>query len=122
MALFLADKVGLLDAMKNILRPVIIGFLGFPIEMVEVLVLCMAKHEAAAALMIKLVQKGQLNYIQCIVAVTLTTMFVPCLANIVAMIKELGLRVALSMVVIINATAIFIAGILNWVLILTMGT
>ena len=121
-ALFLADKVGLLDAMKNILRPVIIGFLGFPIEMVEVLVLCMAKHEAAAALMIKLVQKGQLNYIQCIVAVTLTTMFVPCLANIVAMIKELGLRVALSMVVIINATAIFIAGILNWVLILTMGT
>jgi len=121
-ALFLADKVGLLDAMKNILRPVIIGFLGFPIEMVEVLVLCMAKHEAAAALMIKLVQKGQLNYIQCIVAVTLTTMFVPCLANIVAMIKELGFRVALSMVVIINATAILIAGILNWVLILTMGT
>jgi ferrous iron transport protein B len=85
--------------------------------MVDVLILCMAKHEAAAGLLIKLVQRGQVNYVQCIVAVTLTTMFVPCLANIMAMIKELGAKSALIMVVIINSTSILIAGILNWVLI-----
>jgi ferrous iron transport protein B len=115
--LFAADKTGLLDVVKNMLRPVIIGFLGFPIQMVDVLILCMAKHEAAAGLLIKLVQRGQVNYVQCIVAVTLTTMFVPCLANIMAMIKELGAKSALIMVVIINSTSILIAGILNWVLI-----
>lgn len=115
--LFAADKTGLLDVVKNMLRPVIIGFLGFPIQMVDVLILCMAKHEAAAGLLIKLVQRGQINYVQCIVAVTLTTMFVPCLANIMAMIKELGAKSALIMVVIINSTSILIAGILNWVLI-----
>jgi len=119
--LFFADKIGVLDALKNILKPIIIGFLGFPLEMVDVLILCMAKHEAAAAMLIKLIQKGHINYIQCIVAVTLTTMFVPCLANVVAMIKELGFKKGIVMVVIINLTAILIGGMLNWSLVLTIG-
>lgn len=115
-ALFIADKTGTLQALKNLLRPVIVGFLGFPLQMVDVLILCMAKHEAAAGMIIKLIERGELNYVQCIVAVTLTTMFVPCLANVVAMIKELGSRAAVPMIFIINSTAIIIAGILNWVL------
>jgi len=119
--LFFIDKLGVLDIIKNIFRPVIIDFLGFPIEMVEVLILCMAKHEAAAGMIIKLIQAGKMNYIQSIVAVCLTTMFVPCLSNIVAMIKELKLKSALIMVFAINFSAILIAGALNWVLIFTLG-
>ncbi len=121
MALFFADKLGLLKIIQNILRPVIVNFLGFPIEMVEVLILCMAKHEAAAAMIIKLIEVGKMNYIQSIVAVTLTTMFVPCLANIVAMVRELKLQPALLMIFLINASAILIAGILNWTLVWTVG-
>ncbi|MBF0253231.1 MAG: ferrous iron transport protein B [Candidatus Omnitrophica bacterium] len=118
--LFLFDKLGILDALKNLLRPVIIGYLGFPIKMVDVLILCMAKHEAAAGMIMGMVNKGELNNIQCMVAVALTTMFVPCFANIMAMIKELGAKVALRMVVIINGIALFFAGILNWILIFTL--
>jgi len=116
-ALFVIDKIGILDAMKNILGPIVNGLLGLPSQMVDALILCMARHEAAAGLMIKLIEKGQLNYVQCIVSVTLTTMFVPCFANIMAMIKELGTRRALTAVLIINCTAIMVAGILNWVLV-----
>ena len=116
LALFAADKIGLLGAVKSLLSPIIIGFLGFPIEMVDVLILCMAKHEAAAALLIKLIQNGQINNVQCIVAVTLTTMFVPCLANMMAMIRELGPKLAVPMIITINTTAILIAGALNWAL------
>jgi len=111
--LFAMDRIGVLDALKHMLRPVIIGFLGFPLEMVDVLILCMAKHEAAAGMLIKLIQRDQLSYVQCIVAVTLTMMFVPCLANIMAMVKELKAKRALSMVIMINITAILVAGILN---------
>ncbi|MBU0468298.1 MAG: ferrous iron transport protein B [Candidatus Omnitrophica bacterium] len=118
--LFVTDKIGLLGALKNILKPLIIGFLGFPIEMVDVLILCMARHEAAAGMIIKLIQAGKLNYIQCIVAVTITTMFVPCVANIMAMIKELKLKSALIMVIAINASAFVLAGILNRILIITI--
>ncbi|MHC4123330.1 MAG: ferrous iron transporter B, partial [Planctomycetota bacterium] len=79
------------------------------------------RHEAAAGLIIKLIKAGQLNYIQCITAVTITTMFVPCFANIMAMIKELGSRQAMTMAVIINASAFLIAASLNWGLVMLFG-
>ena len=115
-ALFTIDKTGILEAIKNAFRPIVTGFLGFPIEMVDVLILCMAKHEAAAGMLIKLIQRNQLNYVQCVVAVTLTMMFVPCLANIMAMIREIKIKKALAMVIAINITAILVAGFLNWAL------
>jgi ferrous iron transport protein B len=119
--LFVLDKIGALDALKHLLRPVIIGFLGFPVKMVDVLILCMAKHEAAAGMLIKLIQRDQLSYVQCIVAVTLTMMFVPCFANIMAMIKELSWKKAVPMIIAINCTAILVAGFLNWGLIMLFG-
>ncbi|MBW7992534.1 MAG: ferrous iron transport protein B [Planctomycetes bacterium] len=119
--LFVIDKAGILGAVKNLLSPVMNDFLGLPVQMVDALILCMARHEAAAGLIIKLIKEGQLNYIQCIVAVTITTMFVPCFANIMAMTKELGARRAITMAVIINASAFLIAASLNWVLVGLLG-
>ena len=109
--------MGLLEATKNLLKPVVNGLLGLPLQMVDALILSMARHEAAAGLIIKLIKAGQLNYIQCITAVTITTLFVPCFANITAMVKEIGIKRAVASVIIINCTAVFIAGILNWVLV-----
>jgi ferrous iron transport protein B len=119
--LFVIDKAGILDAVKNVLSPVMNGLLGLPVQMVDALILCMARHEAAAGLIIKLIEAGKLNYIQCIVAVTITTMFVPCFANIMAMIKELGARRAITMAVIINVSAFLIAASLNWGLVMLLG-
>jgi len=115
--LFVVDKVGILDGTKNILKPVVNGMLGLPLQMVDALILTMARHEAAAGMIIKLVEKGQLNYVQCIVSVVITTMFVPCFANIMAMIKELGTTRAVIGVIIINCTAVFVAAVVNWVLV-----
>jgi len=115
--LFCIDRIGFLDLVKDSLKPIIINFLGFPLEMVDVLLLCMIRHEAASAMLIKLVEAGKINYVQSIVAVVLTTMFVPCLANIIAIFKECKLKVALIMVLTINSTSFIIAGFLNWILI-----
>jgi ferrous iron transport protein B len=116
-ALFVIDVIGLLDAAKIVLSPIVKGFLGLPLDMVDALLLCMARHEAAAALIINLIDEGQLNWVQAIVAVTLTTMFVPCFANVVSMIKELGLKRAGPMIVAINGSAFVVAGALNWVMV-----
>ena len=117
LALFILDKTGILMASKLFLSPVIQGWLGLPLEMVDALILCMARHEAAAGLIIKLIGEGLLNFTQCIVAVVITTMFVPCFANIMAMVKELGTFRAIVMALIINASSFVIAGCLNWALI-----
>lgn len=116
--LFVIDRIGILGATKTLLKPIVGGWLGLPIQMVDALILCMARHEAAAGLIIRLIENGLLDYRQCIVAVTITTMFVPCFANIMAMIKELGSRTALSMAVLVNTSSFLIAGSLNWSLVL----
>lgn len=117
LVLFTIDKLGILDVAKKLFSPIIKGFLGLPLDMTDAIILCLARHEAAAAMIINLIRKGQMNYVQCIVAVVLTTMFVPCFANIMAMIKEVGIKDALVMVLAINVSAFVISGVLNSILI-----
>ena len=115
--LFLVDWIGVLDAMKRVLQPVVVGWLGLPLDIVEVLILSLARHEAAAGLLLKMVERGGLTYVQSIVAVVITTMFVPCFANIVAMCRQAGLARGLVMTFTINISAFILAGVLNWILI-----
>ena len=46
-ALFALERLGVLHALEGVLRPVVVGWLGLPIRMVEVLILTLARHEAA---------------------------------------------------------------------------
>jgi len=115
-ALFIMDRVGILGGMKKILSPIIEGFLGFPSEMVDVLLICLARKEGAASLIINLVDKGLLNYVQSIVAVIII-MMIPCLANVGAMIREIGVRRAIITVVSIYIGSFLLAGSLNWILV-----
>lgn len=119
--LFFFDKSGGLGLVKKIVSPLVIGWLGLPIKMVDALILTIARHEAASGLILKMVEAGNLNYIQCIVAVVITTMFVPCFANIVAMCKEMGVKTGLFMAFIVNISSVILAGILNWILLFTIG-
>jgi len=120
-ALFLLDKTGILDLTKMLMRPIVEDWLGLPRDILDVLILAIARHEAAAGLTLKMVDAGALNYVQCIVTVVITTMFVPCFANVVAMCKQLGIKTGLAMAFAINISAFFLAGILNWILVFTIG-
>lgn len=115
--LFFFDRVGLLGELRLLLKPLIQQALGLPLSMVDAIILCVVRREAAAGMIINLIKTGQLNYVQCIVAVIVTTMFVPCFANTMTMIKELGGKRAFMMVGAINASAFLVGGVLNWTLI-----
>lgn len=121
LVLFFFDKSGGLDFFKKISSPIVTNWLGLPIKMVDALILTLARHEAASGLILKMVEAGNLSYIQCIVAVVITTMFVPCFANIVAMCKEMGVKTGLFMAFLVNISSIILAGILNWILFFTIG-
>jgi len=115
--LFAAEQIGLLGATKRALSPVVTGWLGLPLDIVDVLILSLARHEAAAGLLLNMVDRGMLSYVQSLVAVVITTMFVPCFANIVAMCRQLGVVRGLTITFIINISSFILAGILNWILI-----
>ncbi|UCF96867.1 MAG: ferrous iron transport protein B [Spirochaetaceae bacterium] len=116
-ALFIVDKIGLLDLLKRALRPIVVTWLGQPLDIVEVLILSLARHEAAAGLLLGMVDRGALTYIQTITAVVITTMFVPCFANIVAMCRQLGIKTGLIITAAINISSFILAGFLNWTLV-----
>ncbi|MBF0337631.1 MAG: ferrous iron transport protein B [Nitrospirae bacterium] len=120
--LFAADKAGLLGVIKDLLAPVVKGFLGFPIKMVDVILLNVASRAVSAGLFIDLIETGQINYVQGVVAVVFTGMFIPCFANIGAMIKELGAKLAIYTVIGMSVSAVLIAGALNWVLLYILKT
>jgi ferrous iron transport protein B len=119
--IFFADKLGALNAIKNVLNPVVVKWLGLPVDIVDVLILCVARREAAAGLLINMVDEGLFNYIQCIVAVVITTISFPCFANITVIGKELGLKATIVIISAIMVSSLLFGGILNWILFFTIG-
>jgi ferrous iron transport protein B len=61
-------------------------------------------------------EKGLLTPLQSVVSLVTITLFIPCLAHFLMMIKENGLKMALTIVAIIFPIAIFFGGLLNWIL------
>ena len=55
--LFAVDKIGVLDLIKRGIKPIVVTWLGLPLEMVEVLILSLARHEAAAGLLFGMVDR-----------------------------------------------------------------
>jgi len=119
--LFLADRFWVLDFLKRVLRPIVSGWLGLPVDIVDALILTMARHEAAAGLLLRMQDQGMLTAIQSVVAVVITTMFIPCIANIVAILKEAGIKAGVIITVSINVSSFILAGILRWILVLLTG-
>ncbi len=98
------------------LRPIVVSFLDLPINFSEALVMSLARSEAGAVLIMNMVKHGELNPIQVIVAIIVITLFIPCISNVMAMIKELKIKKALVMVITITLTAFLIGGMINYIL------
>ena len=121
LALFLGDKLGLLDAIRTVLAPLIVGWLGLPVEVVDALVVCIARHEIAASMLINMADLGKLNAIQCMEAVLLTIIFIPCSANIVAMCRRVGLKTGIAMTAAMNVSAFAVVAVFYRVALFFMG-
>ena len=57
-----------------------------------------------------------LSPIQAVVGMITITLFIPCFASLLMMVKEQGLRVAATMVAIIVPFAFFVGGLFNFAL------
>jgi ferrous iron transport protein B len=118
LALFLLDTLGVLAVVKAAVQPFITGVLGLPVDMVDALLLTLARSEAAAGYVLRLSQAGTLSATQSIVAVVLLTTFAQCFANIGAMVREVGPRAAAAIVASIYVAAFAITGVLHGLLVL----
>ncbi len=107
------DRTGGLAWIIVALRPVVTGMLGLPADVAQVFVMGFLRRDYGAAGLFQLAQHGRLTGVQAVVALTVMTLFVPCIANFLMIVKERGLRVATAILAFITPVAVLTGAALN---------
>ncbi len=111
--LFVLDKTQLILWLENISAPIVQGLLGLPAKATEAFLIGFLRRDYGAAGLFNLATKGLLDANQIVVSVITITLFMPCIANLLMIIKELGLKVAIAMSFFIVPFAFIIGGLVN---------
>jgi ferrous iron transport protein B len=114
--LFVLDKLGALTRIASAGQPLVTGLLGLPAATAQVLLMGFLRRDYGAAGLFQMAREGQLSGVQSVVALTVMTLFVPCVANFLMMVRERGLRTGLAILGVITPVALLTGGGLNYVL------
>mgnify|MGYP006170966257 CR=1 FL=1 len=114
--LFALDALGLLTLLAAAGEPVVTGLLGLPAPTAQIFVMGFLRRDYGAAGLFELAQAGGLTGVQAVVALTVMTLFVPCIANFLMIARERGMRAALAIVAVVTPIAVLTGAGLNGVL------
>ena len=114
--LFVLDRIGALVVIARAGRPIVTGLLGLPPATAQILVMGFLRRDYGAAGLFQLAHEGRLTGVQAVVALTVMTLFVPCVANFLMMVRERGLKTGTAILAVITPVAIFTGAGLNYVL------
>jgi ferrous iron transport protein B len=112
--LFVLDRVGGLAVLSRAAEPLVAGWLGLPTESAHVFIMGFLRRDYGAAGLFDMAGKGLLTATQSVVALTVMTLFVPCVANLLMIVKERGPRVALAILTVVTLIAVGTGGLLNY--------
>lgn len=111
--LFVLDRLGALAWLSDAARPLVTDALGLPPDAAQIFVMGFLRRDYGAAGLFKLASDGALSGVQAVVALTVMTLFVPCVANLLMIIKERGARVGLAILTFVTIVALGTGTVLN---------
>ena len=114
--LFALHKANILSLLEWALSPVIVHFLGLPTRVTEAFIVGFLRRDYGAAGLFMLAKEGSLNPRQILVSLMTMTLFIPCIAQFLVMIKERGLNKTLWLTVVVFPIAFGVGGMLNFLL------
>jgi len=114
--LFFIDRIGGLVWLERAFSPVIRGMLGLPEDSAFAFIVGFFRRDYGAAGLYDLFSTGRLNHNQVAVSMVVITLFVPCIANLLVMIKERGSGTAFAMAAFILPYAVLVGTALNYFL------
>ncbi|MBU1222877.1 MAG: ferrous iron transport protein B [Gammaproteobacteria bacterium] len=112
--MFVLDQIGALPAIIRAGEPLVSGWLGLPKEASAAFVMGFLRRDFGATGLFAL--SRQLSPIQAVVGMVTITLFVPCIASVMMIIKEQGLKIAAAMLALIVPFAFLVGGVLNHLL------
>jgi ferrous iron transport protein B len=104
--LFVLDRLGTLATLTQAARPVVTGALGLPADAAQVFVMGFLRRDYGAAGLFQMAHDNLLSGVQAVVALTVMTLFVPCVANLLMIIRERGLRTGLAILGAVTVIAL----------------
>ena len=112
--MFLLNQFGALAVIIRAGEPLVSGWLGLPKEASAAFVMGFLRRDFGATGLFAL--SHELSAIQAVVGMVTLTLFVPCIASVMMIIKEQGMKIAMAMLALIIPFAFFIGGVLNHLL------
>jgi ferrous iron transport protein B len=114
--LFFMDKFYMLAFIEKLASPIVVSFLGLPAKATQAFLIGFLRRDYGAAGLFALAREGLLNPTQIVVSLVTITLFVPCIAQFLVMIKERGTKVTLWITAFVFPFAFIVGGILNLIL------
>jgi ferrous iron transport protein B len=112
--MFALDRLGALPAIIEAGEPLVTGWLGLPKEASAAFVMGFLRRDFGATGLFAMAH--DLSPIQAVVGMITITLFIPCFASLMMMVKEQGTKTALAMLGLIVPFAFFIGGLFNLIL------
>ena len=100
-------------SLSTLARPIVTDALGLPADAAQVFVMGFLRRDYGAAGLFVLARDGELSGVQAVVALTVMTLFVPCVANLLMIIKERGVRTGMFILGFVTIVAVGTGAALN---------
>jgi ferrous iron transport protein B len=113
--LFALDRTGALTVLERLARPLIQDGLGLPAETTGAFIIGFLRRDYGAAGLFNLARSGLLSPVQLVISLVVITLFVPCVANVLIIVKEHGLKTAGAVVGFVFPFAFGVGIVLNQV-------
>lgn len=105
-------SLGIFEVIADFTAPVVTGLLGLPKEAVTAIIIGFLRKDVALGMMAPLALTSK----QLVVGSVVLTMFFPCIATFVVLLRELGVVNMLKSAGIMIVTALIVGGFLNLIL------
>ncbi|MEO8286008.1 MAG: ferrous iron transport protein B [Chloroflexota bacterium] len=112
-ALFVLSKTGALAVVEAVMKPLVTGWLGLPEQTAGYFLVGFLRRDYGATGIFDLARQGLLSPNQILVSLVVLTLFVPCVAAVMMMVKEHGLKTAAAIVAFVFPFAFLVGGLVR---------
>jgi ferrous iron transport protein B len=113
LVLFTFDRLGWLLKIQAAAEPLIVHLLNLPPKATEAFLIGFLRRDYGAAGLYSMAKEGMLTNLQVMVSLVTMTLFMPCLANLLVIVKEHGVKVAIGMSLFIFPFAVLVGAAVN---------
>jgi len=111
--LYVLDSLHLLVRLQKIMAPLVVGALGLPAQASNAFLIGFLRRDYGAAGLFAMEKAHLMTPNQTVIALTVITLFIPCVANFIVMLKERGNKTGLAIAGFVLFYSFAIGAVMN---------